>query len=222
MERTEQTRWPKSAAQTRFFVTAGLLIGATVYLHAGASVGSLPGHRKLSTLPSHLASWRGTDLPLTQRVIESAGMDDYVNRRYSDAEGNWLDLYIGYYNSQRTGDVIHSPRNCLPASGWEQKRTSYQTIEIPGGRAIVVNDFLIVKGLEKQVVLYWYHGRGRAIASEYTSKLWMMSDALIRRRSDGALVRIAMEVQDSEADTRTRAIGFVRSLYPHLKEFIPE
>ena len=222
MDGNEKASSLKAAPQARFLVTVGLLIGATVYLHASADALRVPGHRPLKELPSLLGSFRGTDLPLTARVIESAGMDDYVNRRYSDDEGNWLDLYIGYYNSQRTGDVIHSPRNCLPGAGWEQKRTGYQSIGIPGSPGLVVNDFLIVKGLERQVVLYWYQGRGRAIASEYSSKFWMMSDALLRRRSDGALVRISMHVADGDKDTRDLAVGFVQILYPHLKQFIPE
>lgn len=209
-------------SQSRFLITAGLLVAATVYLHASAGIIRLPVRQPLSGVPQTLADWHGSDLVLTPRVIASAGMDDYANRRYTNGDGDWLDLYIGYYNSQRTGDLIHSPRNCLPAAGWEQVRTGRLKIGTPEGQAITVNDFLIVKGLEQQVVLYWYEGRGRAIASEYTSKLWMMSDALLRRRSDGALVRIAIHVRDSEANARLRAIGFVRELYPHLKEFIPD
>jgi EpsI family protein len=209
-------------SQSRFLITAALLIAATVYLHASARAVQHPGHRQLSEIPSNLGNWRGIDLMLTPTVIESAGMDDYANRRYSNGDGDWLDLYIGYYNSQRTGDVIHSPRNCLPGAGWEQVRTARLTIEVPSGQAITVNDFLIVKGLERQVVLYWYQGRGRAIASEYTSKLWMMSDAMFRWRSDGALVRIAFHVRGTEADARSRAVDFVRALYPQLKTFIPD
>lgn len=209
-------------SQSRFLITAGLLIAATVYLHASAKAVRPPAHRALQAVPLTLADWHGSDLALTPRIIESAGMDDYANRRYLNGDGDWLDLYIGYYNSQRTGDLIHSPRNCLPAAGWEQARNGRLKIEMPGEPAITVNDFLIVKGREQQVVLYWYQGRGRAIASEYTSKLWMMSDALIRRRSDGALVRIAIHVRDTDADARARAVGFVQLLYPRLKEFIPE
>ena len=213
---------PAAPSQPRVFVTAALVLGTALYLYGATGSLPVPSHRPLSELASQIGSFRGVELPLTQRIVDAAGMDDYVNRRYSDGAGNWLDLYIGYYRSQRTGDLIHSPRNCLPAGGWEQKRTGYAKVDIPGGAPLVVNDFLIVKGLERQVVLYWYQGRGRAVASEYESKLWMMSDALTRHRSDGALVRLAMHIPDNEAATRARAVKFVQDLYPRLNNFIPD
>jgi EpsI family protein len=148
-------------------------------------------------------------------------MDDYVNRGYTDDHANSLELYIGYHASQRSGELIHSPRNCLPAAGWEWARKGRLAIDFPGLARFEVNDFRIVKGLQQRVVLYWYQGRGRAIPGEYEAKFWTIADALIRHRTDGALVRIVTPIQTDEAAARAVSVSFLRTLCPCLQELIP-
>ena len=212
---------PDRFPTARLAITAAVLLGAIVLLSKTAVPGKPPGHQPLAALPLALGDWSGDELDMTQRLVDAAGVDDFANREYHDDAGNWLQLYIGYYNNQRTADLIHSPRNCLPAAGWETVQTGKLRVDIPSHAPIVVNDFLIAKGLQRQVVLYWYEGRGRTIASEYTSKFWMMGDALTRRRTDGALVRINIFIRENEANSRARAVAFLQALYPRLSEFVP-
>jgi len=131
-------------------------------------------------------------------------------------------LYIGYYASQRTGDTMHSPKNCLPGAGWDPISSDYATIPLTSSRKIVVNDYVIQKDLNKQLVLYWYQGRGRVIASEYAGKLWMVTDAILRNRTDGALVRLVTPMSDGETSARTRLISFAQVLFPDLEANIPK
>ncbi len=149
-------------------------------------------------------------------------MDDYINRLYVSSDGSRLEMYVGYYTNQRSGDLIHSPRNCLPGAGWEPVRTGRLPIQIADGRSIVVNSFLVQKGLEQRLVLYWYQGRGRVIASEYSAKAWMIADAVRRNRTDGALVRLAISIPRGEAAAREQSKQFVQALYPMLYNFIPD
>ena len=65
----------------------------------------------------------------------------------------------------RTGDTIHSPKNCLPGAGWDPIHSGYAQVSVLGGRQIVVNEYVIQQDLNKQLVFYWYQGRGRVIAS---------------------------------------------------------
>ncbi len=208
--------------RTRLLVTIALLICATVLLRAKSRRESVAPRQPFRVMPMVLGEWHAVDAPLTQHIIEAAGVDDYLSRFYTDAGGNQVEIYVGYYKSQRAGNLIHSPRNCLPGSGWETERAARSTIAIPGRSPIVVNDFLMVKGLAQDVVLYWYEGRGRAIASEYTAKFWMVADAITRNRTDAALVRIVIPIKSGEAEARARGISFVRTLYPHLHDFIPD
>jgi EpsI family protein len=145
-----------------------------------------------------MGNWEGQEQPLPERIVQAVGVSDYTNRVYFQPTDPPVQLYIGYYASQRTGDTIHSPKNCLPGVGWEPISAGYATIALTSARQIVVNDYIIQKDLNKQMVLYWYQGRGRVIASEYARKFWMVTDAISRNRTDGALVRLVTPMDDGE------------------------
>ena len=121
-------------------------------------------------LPLAAGWWRGYDAPpLADDVLAQLGVDDYFTREYVNAAGMPVGLYVGYYASQRQGDTIHSPQNCLPGAGWQTVETGVADLQL-GGRDVRVNQFLIQKGLDRQVVLYWYQGRGRVVANEYGTR----------------------------------------------------
>ena len=106
-------------------------------------------------------------------------------------EADWspVGIYIGYYASQRQGDTIHSPQNCLPGAGWHPVETGVGNLQADG-RTVTVNEFVIQKGLDRQVVFYWYQGRGRVVANEYANKAFLMLDAARLHRTNGGLVRL--------------------------------
>jgi EpsI family protein len=176
----------------------------------------------LRDLPYKLGTWSGQEQPLQEAVVKVAGVTDYTNRVYSGPGEIPVQVYIGYYASQRTGDTIHSPKNCLPGAGWDPIRAGYAALDVPGGRKIVVNEYVIEQDTDKQLVFYWYQGRGRVIASEYKAKLWMMADAISRNRTDGALVRLVTPIAESEAQARARLAVFTDALFPDLNKLIPE
>ena len=181
----------------------------------------MPVRRSLTELPQALPGWTGQDLAIEPRILEAIGVNDYINRVYVSPAGELVQLYIGYYGAQHSGDQIHSPKNCLPGAGWEPVRAGRLSVDLGSGSRITVNDYLIEKNPTREVVLYWYQGRGRAVASEYTAKFWLVNDAIRRNRTDGALVRVITTVQEDDTQARSRAAGFVRILYPHLNEFVP-
>src|SRR5712664_2871548 len=170
----------------RFWTAAGMLIAAFAMLHGVGRGEIVVPHTPLRELPYALDIWTGTDQPVEEQIVGAVGVDDYVNRVYLRPQVGFLQLYIGYYSSQRTGDTIHSPKNCLPGSGWDPVHSEYATIAVPGRRQIVVNEYVIQQGLNKQLVFYWYQGRGRVVASEYAGKFLMVSDAIKRNRTDDA------------------------------------
>jgi EpsI family protein len=81
---------------------------------------------------------------------------------------------------------------------------------------------VIQQDQNKQLVFYWYQGRGRIIASEYAGKFWMVADAIHRNRTDGALVRLTTPLNDGEEKARTRLLNFTEILFPHLDELLPK
>ena len=206
--------------EARFTVTAGtLLIGIALFY--GVSHGeSVPLRRPLGELPMTMDGWQGQDDPLGNRIVSALGVSDYVNRSYTSG-GQRIDLYLGYYQSQRTGETIHSPKNCLPGAGWEPVRAGRLTIPMAVSPPIVVNEYLVEKGPAQFLVLYWYQAHGRVIASEYSGKAWLVFDAITRNRTDEALVRVLTPIRNGEDQARARVVQFVQALYPRLSTFIP-
>jgi len=209
------------SSSVRLWITAGLLIGSFVLLRSVSHGEAVVPHQPLRELPYKLGSWTGTEQPLEGQIVQAVGVSDYTNRIYSGQQVGPAQLYVGYYASQRTGDTIHSPKNCLPGAGWDPVQSGYTKISVPGGRQIVVNEYVIQQGLDKELVFYWYQDRGRVIASEYSAKFWMVADAISRNRTDGALVRLVTPLGDSEVDARARLVNFTQILFPHLVNALP-
>jgi len=178
----------------------------------------------LSGMPCAVDRWScAGDTPLDRKTLEVLGVDDYLNRTYK-AGHQGVGLYIAYYGSQRQGEAIHSPQNCLPGSGWEPVSSRRVTIEA-GGSSLPVNQYVVQKGLERQVVLYWYQGRGRVVANEYVNKFWLMIDQATLHRSNAALVRIVAPAAGTDEHALQTAFvtadQFAHALYPRLSPFLP-
>jgi EpsI family protein len=171
-------------------------------------------HAPLAGIPCAIGDWRcAGDSPLDRESLDVLRVDDYINRTYLDPRGGPAALFVGYYASQRQGDTIHSPLNCLPGSGWEPIDSA--SIDLgQEGVHLPANEVVVQKGLDRQVVVYWYQGRGRRIAGDYANKAWLILDAMRLHRSDGGLVRIV-------APTASAAERFALALTPRLSAYLP-
>ncbi len=204
----------------RALLVIAVVVSMRVYT-AHADIDRPAPRVSLANVPLHIGEWRGRDdVPLTPEMVEAAGVDDYVNRLYVTPSRRAVSLYIGYYASQRQGDTIHSPQNCLPGAGWQPVASARRAFSTPAA-TVEVNDVLIQKGLDRAEVLYWYQGRGHTIASEYANKLWLMLDAARLHRTDGALVRIIAPVAGDPERARADAAAFAAALLPHLSREVP-
>lgn len=174
----------------------------------------------LAALPPVIDGWKGREAtPLADDVVALLGVDDYIHRTYVSESGALVGLYAGYYRSQRQGDTIHSPQNCLPGAGW--RPVSSTTVRLPsGGGSVPVNQYVIQKGLDQQVVLYWYQGRGRVVANEYKNKALLMWDAATLQRTNGGLVRVIAPMSPGR-DAAADAAAFATALLPRLQRLMP-
>lgn len=214
----------------RSLILSAFFILAAAYLASASAPEPILSRESLSAFPLRIGSWETRDAtPLEPRVLEVLGVDDYANRVYATA-GGAIGLYIGFYQSQREGSAIHSPMNCLPGAGWNP--VDRRRVEIPvqtadgSTRKIEVNRITIEKGLQKQVVLYWYQSHARVVASEYWGKVYTVLDTIRMNRTDASLVRLVSPVQGSgpaaEAAAEESLVGFTQSLFPLLPRFLPE
>jgi EpsI family protein len=205
----------------RILVIASLL-AVTRLVADGRGAADAPVRREpLATLPLRLDRWQGrAAAPFADDVVNALGVNDYLNRVYAAGGGAPIGLYVGYYDSQRQGDAIHSPQNCLPGAGWHPVSSGY--LEVTSGTGtVVVNRYVIEKGLDRDVVLYWYQGRGRVVANEYRNKALLMWDAARLQHTNGGLVRIIAPVTGSVAEASDRAAQFATALLPYLEVRLP-
>ena len=206
-------------------LTAFLLLQAALYYNAAYRSEVAPEAPPLSSFPTSRAGWRiAQELPLDQENLDVLKADDTLNRTYVDAgHGQGASLFIAFFKTQRYGQAPHSPKNCLPGSGWEAKVSSTLPIAVPGRRAlIVVNKYVVEHGSDHSLVLYWYQSRNRVIASEYWAKFWLVADAIRYRRSDTSLVRVVVPMESSDPDRATKtAVDFIQALFPDLLRQFP-
>lgn len=205
----------------RVWITAALLLVGTL-TQLGFSHGEhVPLRDVLEKFPRKVGIWHGQDALFTADIVQAAGVTDYINRVYTDRSGDSLGFYIGYYASQRTGQTIHSPRHCLPGGGWTPLYSSKLKITLISSRDIEVNEYVIAKGLDRQLVIYWYQSHGRVVASEYWARFWLIVDAISRDRTDGALVRVIVPAVNGLTRARTLGVGFVQDIFPKLENYLP-
>jgi EpsI family protein len=208
----------------RFWIAAVLLAGTALLLHARQNSEIIPAREPLASFPRILQGWTSNDIPLTQDVLDVLGPGDFLLRDYQDpASGADVDLFIAYFPSQRAGDAIHSPKNCLPGAGWAPVRSDRITISLPGRAPFPANRYLIAKGEDRRLVLYWYWAHDRAVASEYAAKFYLVADSIRERRSDGSLIRVTTRLAASESldSAQQRLLTFAGNVVPLVNTYVP-
>jgi EpsI family protein len=206
----------------RLWVTAGILLGASLLMHTVSHGEPVVPRQPLHELPYTISNWTGQERPLQDQEVQAVGVSDYTNRIYFERTDAPVGLYIGYYASQRTGDTIHCPEELSTRIRMGPHRVWVRYNCDAGGRNIVVNEYVVQKDQDKQLVFYWYQSRGRVIAGEYAGKFWMIADAISRNRTDGSLVPVITPMNDGEANARSRLVGFTQIVFPQIDAMLPK
>jgi EpsI family protein len=209
----------------RFVIFLVLLLAGGALVNAWEYMGEAPLQRKeLKEFPRQLGSWAqtGGDQQFDAETLSVLRASDYLLRDYRTADGQVANFYVGFYASQRNGATYHSPLNCLPGSGWLMTEPASITISPKGRPSFEANKYLVQNGDHKELLVYWYQGRGRAIASEYWGKVYAVFDSVRLRRSDGAMVRIMVPVGRSQDTALQAATDLAANASTSLPEFIPD
>jgi len=205
-------------------VVTVLLIAQAALLYSSIRPEAVPPGRPLAEFPKILGSWQLQQEGVVEpEILETLNADDILTRTYVDpSAGVGANLFIASFRSQRTGKAPHSPKNCLPGSGWEPLDSSEIQADFGGGVVIPVNRYVVAHGESRSLVLYWYQSRDRAVANEYKAKFWVVADAMRYNRTDSALVRIIVPVIDKDADRAERtALSFGKAFYSTIRSFLP-
>ena len=175
-------------------------------------------------VPYNIATWHGSPEPISSDVREVLGDGHFLSRIYTSPLVQPVDLFIAYYSTQRSGDTIHSPKNCLPGSGWTPLESDRVWVPVAPDQSIRVNRYVIAQGSNRQLVMYWYQAHGRVTPSEYAAKLYLITDSIRMNRSDGGMIRLVTPILPNETldQTQARLVEFARVLYPMLNAYIPK
>ena len=216
---------------SRSAVLVACILGTAWYLTTAPGAEAVPARTSLRSFPMAIGSWHGQNQPdFTSQIVAVLGVDDYIFRTYRRDTSQTVGLYVGYHDSQRQGDTIHSPLNCLPGAGWQPASKGRALIDVRASsgapRSIEINRYVIQRGLDRRLVLYWYQSHGRVVASEYWGKVYTVVDAVRLNRTDAALVRVMTAIPEAtpEAERAAEALAseFVQSIYPLLAPYVPE
>lgn len=212
-------------ASWRFTALFVLLIAGGVLVNVWGSLGEAHVDRKeLKDFPRQVGAWEqvGGDQRFDDQTMSVLRASDYLMRDYRSPSGQRGNFYVGYYASQRDGATYHSPLNCLPGSGWVMSNPARITVTPSGKAAFEANKYLIENGGRRHMLIYWYQGRGRIVASEYWGKIYTVLDSVSMRRSDGAMVRVMVPVGNSEDRSLQAAVELAANVSMALPEFVPE
>jgi EpsI family protein len=207
----------------RFWVLLVALIISGAIINTWERAGEAKVSRQsLKEFPSQLGSWEqlGRELRFDDETETILRADEYLARNFR-SNGHVVSLYVGYYATQRTGATYHSPLNCLPGSGWVMNEGGEIKVTRPDGSSFQANRYVIQKGNERALVIYWYQGRGRSVANEYWDKMYTVFDSVARHRSDGALVRVIAPIETSTEDAEKLASDLASQTTKELPTFVP-
>ena len=214
---------PSSPLNKSLAIASAVLIAQAVLFYTASRGEKVPLASPLSAFPTALSNWHLEQEGLvdaeTQQVLKA---DDLLTRSYAAPSGASANLFIAYFQTQRTGQAPHSPKNCLPGSGWQP--TTSGVIDVPvGGETIHINRYIVAKGEDESIVLYWYQSQGRVIADEFAAKYYLIRDSIRNHRSDTALVRIVVPANvNNESAAEAAAIDFAKAAYPVVKGYLPQ
>lgn len=200
------------------------LLGSTFVLLQGVS-GTLrtPIKQTLGKFPTMLADWKAlSSRESTEAVVKMLGVDDYIEYNYADSTGRAVNFYTAFYESVGTGGGYHSPKNCIPGGGWGIDAVKTVEIQPKGRGSVTVSEMIIRNRNEYQVVFYWYQNRGRIIYSEYWEKIYLVLDAILMKRRDGAFVRLIAPAPGGDIQQAEKTLQqFAGLAISELDNFLP-
>jgi EpsI family protein len=212
-----------SLLHSKYLRVLTLVIVVQAVLFYSASHGeSTPLPAPLKDFPTVFGSWSMHDQSQVDADTEAIlRADDTMVRDYVSRAGV-ANLFIAYFKTQRQGQSPHSPKNCLPGSGFQPSESGRIDVSVAGG-SININRYVVSRGDEESVVMYWYQSQGRVIADEFAAKFYLITDSIRHHRSDTSLVRVVVPVtermpREKASDT---AVQFVQAAYPVISSWLP-
>ena len=205
---------------TRFIIVYILLAAAALYINLHADI-TVPMNRPFVEFPTAVQGWRMvSQAQFDDKTFNVLRPTDYLSRIYMGSDGQSVQLYIGYHGGGENSGEIHSPKHCLPGSGWYEASSRKTSLDI-GGRIINLIESEYIKGEEKELFIYWFQVRDRSLSDEYSLKLAEITGSMLYRRRDASFIRVSVPLGEDPERSKAAGKRFVTDFYPVIREFLP-
>lgn len=209
-------------SKSRFIILYVFLAATGLYINLHADV-TVPMNRPFAEFPTGVKEWRTVSREeFPESVLDVLKPTDYLSRVYAGSAGQPVQLYIGYHGGGKKGGEIHSPRHCLPGSGWYEASSKRTSLDIGGGRNVNLVEAVYQKGERKELFLYWFQVQDRTLTDEYALKRSQIVNSMLHRRRDASFVRISVPLEGRPEQCLAAGERFVRDFYPVIAEHLPK
>ena len=204
----------------RFLAVYVPLLAAGIYLHLHKDL-SVPAPIPLDRFPCAVDQWRMTgESQLSGEVQTVLRASAVLLRQYVNRQGQTVELYIGYHDGGDRSGEIHSPKHCLPGSGWLKESSARLQIPAAGNKLNLVKA-VYQKGDSRTLFLYWFQVRGKSISEEYALKAAEIANSVLSQRRDASLIRVSIPIRASEQQAAAIGERFIGDVLPSIRAFLP-
>ena len=204
----------------RFFVIFVLLAGMGLYMSFHKDL-EVPMGRSFEEFPASHAGWRmAGQSGLSTDVLQILKPSDYLSRRYVANDGTAVDMYLSFFNGGPDSGGIHSPKHCMPGSGWFEMSSQRTTLEL-GGETVKLVRAVYAMGEQRELIYYWFDMRGKTMSDEYSLKLAEIKGSMFHNRRDQSFIRISVQARDNVEAAQKQVEDFLRDFFPVIREYLP-
>jgi EpsI family protein len=182
---------------------------------------AVPVNRSLTEIPANIGEWTMIGQSrFAPDILDNLRPTDYLYRSYEDKDGIRVTIYIGYHAGGPSSGPIHSPKNCLPGSGWLKLSEERRLLHVTDRDLPVVQASYQFHG-QKEMFLYFFLVKGRVLTDEYSLKLAEIANSIFYNRRDSAFIRISVPFMNEELKAEKAGERFLTAIYPSLAATLP-
>ena len=205
----------------RFFVLYALLASMAAYMSFHQDL-VVPLAKPFGEFPPAHASWRMVgQSSLSESVIKVLMPTEYLSRRYVSENGAVVDMYLSFFDGAPNSGRIHSPKHCMPGSGWFEISSKRTSLDLGGERVNMVQA-VYAMGEQRELIYYWFDMRGNTISDEYSLKLAEISGSIFHNRRDQSFIRISVRASKDVQEAQQNMESFLKDFYPLIRKYLPE
>jgi len=203
------------------FMVVYALFTATALIITFHKDTAVPTNRPFNEFPELVKSWKMSKRgEFSDTILSVLKPTDYLSRQYRDAGEKTVSLYIGYHGGGKEGGEIHSPKHCLPGSGWYEVSSHQGQLVTPEGTINLVRA-IYQKGENKELFIYWFQVRDRSVSNEYSLKIAQVVNSALHSRRDASFIRVSVPVESDIDQAVARGEEFISDFQPLFSKYLP-